>query len=764
VNLRTTLFLILFIHVCSGLAPHLQATPALVAKLPEGTQKVIDFENTPDGMAMRLEDDSLVSLYRINLDLANVERPTLETGYSPAHYKVTRSKPDFFRDTDSSDNASRYSIDLTAVWDGERPNWAEIDLSAIWKPTDLSDPDSLLICAWWLPGKGWHGVLPFATNFKDEQIYRMSAIIPQNELSGRPHLVLFRKGRLVPPGPYRSSVKDSIIADLQNGKAPPGAEEMIEGARGLDPLDLSWIHYAAAWGREDWIQSWNRIEDKKRLRIRAKTVSPPALAAMHGHANVMDDLEEAGFSPADRDEFGYDACHFACIYGHINVVEAILDSGYNPNRDAADDIYRPLSLAYEFGYDDLFGLLLDRGGDFIQFNRSAKDSLMLTASAKGQANMLTYLVSRKADVNHTGPSDWRPLSLAIRSGSPEAVKVLLEAGADPDTLSPGGKPVLNDAIILGERDMIALLLEHGATTHPGESAPIGFVELATLVGQKDIVGDLMAAGVQCSMTPEVASDILVQAISSDIPEMAILAFDACVDPDFRFYDTYPVGWVIDYYGAESTRQWWESSGFSDGGPELEFVRPSDLDKTLTPVAGGLPEYDKSLFERFGKIETRVRIVIDDSGRVYFPKFEETLPKPLRLALYESILSWRFNPPTANGQPARAKAVIPVTLDRPQDRLDAEEVNPTMNPPELTKPVSPQYPVSLQNANVSGSVTLVLIIDPEGNVRDANAFRSSHPLLANACLKVAPAWEFNPATRNERPIASRVRITIPFKTR
>lgn len=108
------------------------------------------------------------------------------------------------------------------------------------------------------------------------------------------------------------------------------------------------------------------------------------------------------------------------------------------------------------------------------------------------------------------------------------------------------------------------------------------------------------------------------------------------------------------------------------------------------------------------------------------------------------------------------AAIPVTFDRPQDGIDAEEKNPGYTAPEVVEPTLPRYPVSLQNARVSGSVTLFLVIDEEGVVRKADVFRSSHPLLANACLKVAPGWRFKPATRDGNPVAVRARITIPFK--
>ncbi len=761
-TLRIAFILGLLVPACLVLPTRLNASPALVANLPEGTKKVIAFEADDEGVAIRLEDDSLVALRDVTLDFEGLTGPSLETGYSPAHYKITRIKPDYQADPVLEGDRALYELDIAGSWNKDKfAQWSEIDLSRIWNPEDLSDPDSILLNAWWIPGRGWLAVYAFSTDFKHEQFYQITGTLSKTALDGYPHLMLFRGGRFIPPDPYRNSVKNSIIADLQNGQSPPDEERLLDTARELDPLDLSWIHYAAAWGRKDWIQSWNRIEDKKRLRIRAKTVSPPALAAMHGHADVMSELDKAGLSPANRDEFGYDACHFACIYGHNDVVEAILDLGYNPNRDAADDIYRPLSLAFDFGYDDLFGLLEERGGEIIKFNTSSRDNLLLMAASNGHPNMIRFILSKKADVNAEGENGWRPLSLAIRSGNPEAVKVLLEAGADPDTPSPGGKAVLGDAIILGEREMIALLLKHGATTQPDASASIGFVELATLVGQADIVGDLMAAGVQCSMTPQVASDILVRAISSDIPEMAILAFDACVNPDFRFYDKYPVGWVIDYYGAESTRQWWESSGYAGDDPELEFVKPSDLDSMPTPVAGGLPEYDKSLFERFGKIDTRVRIVIDESGRVYFPKFEESLPKPLRLALYESILSWRFKPPTSNGQPARAKAAIPVTFDRPQDRINVVELARVMTAPEVIEQAAPTYPNSLMNSGLSGTVEMFFVVDSSGNVRNPHVLRSPHPLLARACMKIVPFWKFKPATLNGKPVAVRVRIPMPF---
>ena len=64
----------------------------------------------------------------------------------------------------------------------------------------------------------------------------------------------------------------------------------------------------------------------------------------------------------------------------------------------------------------------------------------------GIAQEVQYAIDGEADVNYTGTYDSTPLMLVARKNSPEAVKVLLDAGANTLLRDNDGKTALDYAL------------------------------------------------------------------------------------------------------------------------------------------------------------------------------------------------------------------------------------------------------------------------------------------------------------------------------
>ncbi len=83
-------------------------------------------------------------------------------------------------------------------------------------------------------------------------------------------------------------------------------------------------------------------------------------------------------------------------------------------------------------------------------------------------------------------------------------------------------------------------------------------------------------------------------------------------------------------------------------------------------------------------------------------------------------------------------------------------------PRMKKRVLPQYPAELAAKGVTGSVTLILIIDPQGKVtvekvadwKGDRGFIQPTRVALSRCT-------FDSPTKDGKPVSARYKITIPF---
>ncbi len=125
---------------------------------------------------------------------------------------------------------------------------------------------------------------------------------------------------------------------------------------------------------------------------------------------------------------------------------------------------------------------------------------LLEAAADGEADAVRFLLDRGADPDGFVPGDGTPLLVAAAEGHEEVVQVLLAAGADPNAQAPG--------------DGSALI----AAAHEGQ------VEVARL---------LLAAGAEVDLVVDGDENPLIQAAWQGELEMVRLLLDAGADPNAR---------------------------------------------------------------------------------------------------------------------------------------------------------------------------------------------------------------------------------------
>ncbi len=132
--------------------------------------------------------------------------------------------------------------------------------------------------------------------------------------------------------------------------------------------------------------------------------------------------------------------------------------------------------------------------------RDGQREALLEAAAEGETDAVRFLLDRGADPDGFVPGDGTPLLVAAAEGHEEVVQVLLAAGADPNAQAPG--------------DGSALI----AAAHEGQ------VEVARL---------LLAAGAEVDLVVDGDENALIQAAWEGELEMVRLLLDAGADPNAR---------------------------------------------------------------------------------------------------------------------------------------------------------------------------------------------------------------------------------------
>ncbi len=134
-----------------------------------------------------------------------------------------------------------------------------------------------------------------------------------------------------------------------------------------------------------------------------------------------------GFDGNTRDAKGQHGLYLAIREKSLKVAGVLLSwAKINVEaRTAADE--SPLMLAAMGGHLDLAKRLIEKGADV---NKTGWTPLHYAAT-RGHTAVITLLLDHHAYIDASSPNGTTPLMMAAFYGTPSAVKLLLEAGADP---------------------------------------------------------------------------------------------------------------------------------------------------------------------------------------------------------------------------------------------------------------------------------------------------------------------------------------------
>ncbi len=300
-------------------------------------------------------------------------------------------------------------------------------------------------------------------------------------------------------------------------------------------------------------------------------------AAYRGDAEAVELLLGAGANPKASNRYGVTPLSLGAQHGSAPVVERLLAAGADANTTMMGG-ETVLMTAARTGNPDVVKALLAHGARVDAREESRQQTALMWAAAEGNAAAMKLLVEAGANIRaRSNERDFRnyeplrggsaigdvesgvhiefsPLLFAVRAGEVDAIKVLLDAGADVDETVPDGTSALVIAAINAQWEAGAYLLERGANPNAAAQGwnalhqvartrtfnlgnvphPIPTGSLSSL----DFAKRMLAAGVDINarMTKEIRNDgyrfqmsrigataFLVAAKGADAPLMQILA-------------------------------------------------------------------------------------------------------------------------------------------------------------------------------------------------------------------------------------------------
>ena len=106
---------------------------------------------------------------------------------------------------------------------------------------------------------------------------------------------------------------------------------------------------------------------------------------------------------------------------------------------------------------DVVKLLIDNGARPDDKSKKDETTALTLAAANGDAEIVTYLLDHKADIDQPGALRETALIKAVRLQRIEIVKLLLDRGADREETDAGGATAIEIAERNGSSAIVSLL-------------------------------------------------------------------------------------------------------------------------------------------------------------------------------------------------------------------------------------------------------------------------------------------------------------------
>lgn len=222
-------------------------------------------------------------------------------------------------------------------------------------------------------------------------------------------------------------------------------------------------------------------------------ITPLWMAALHGSPALVDALVTAGAQVDARGPNGETALMLAAKNGNVDAIARLLDAGAEVNATENLRGTTPLMWAADQGHAPAMTALIARGADVAARSGTTTSvhTVMVyqTIKLKGDSLLAKRFAARPG--NHLEDVDpyagaLTPLAFAVRRNAIDAVRVLLDAGADINGATGSGWSPLLIAIQNRYYRLATFLLENGA--NPNLANNRGWTPLYLAVDNRNIEG------------------------------------------------------------------------------------------------------------------------------------------------------------------------------------------------------------------------------------------------------------------------------------
>ncbi len=87
------------------------------------------------------------------------------------------------------------------------------------------------------------------------------------------------------------------------------------------------------------------------------------------------------------------------------------------------------------------------------------------------------------------------------------------------------------------------------------------------------------------------------------------------------------------------------------------------------------------------------------------------------------------------------------------------IGPGVVPPRVTRQVQPEHPA--KGFKISGAVLISVVVTPEGAPKDVKVVKSLEKEIDQSAMDAVMKWQFAPAMKDGKPVATRVTVEIRF---
>lgn len=208
--------------------------------------------------------------------------------------------------------------------------------------------------------------------------------------------------------------------------------------------------------------------------ISSTGVSPLSLAALHRNHSIMKLLLNGGACMAIPNKAGITPLHFAVKYRDHDMVKLLLEHAFKTNDGqhgkeilnlCDNDGSTPLLYAVASNNEAIAKTLIDAGADVTIASKSGASPLYL-AAYHGYSEAVKLLLQHGANINDQRYKEGSsPLHAAAEKENMGIIKILLDVGANKEIRDKKGKTPLFVAVESGRLQNTVLLLCKGASTN-----------------------------------------------------------------------------------------------------------------------------------------------------------------------------------------------------------------------------------------------------------------------------------------------------------